>query len=97
VICVVETQKGAVDVEIWQTGTLAKLIASPGEDWKAIAATPPATAAATVPPAAMPPTPGRVRISPAARWLEQRNVAVPIGERFLAELDRVLQQPEVLA
>jgi pyruvate dehydrogenase E2 component (dihydrolipoamide acetyltransferase) len=83
VICVVETQKGAVDVEIWQTGTLAKLIASPGEkipvgrvmallatageDWKAVAATPPATAAATVPPAAMPPTPGRVRISPAAR------------------------------
>jgi pyruvate dehydrogenase E2 component (dihydrolipoamide acetyltransferase) len=63
VICVVETQKGAVDVEIWQAGTLAKLIAScgqkipvgqvmalvatEGEDWKVIAAT-----AATVPPAA---------------------------------------------
>lgn len=63
VICVVETQKGAVDVEIWQAGTLAKLIASPGqkipvgqlmalvatdgEDWKTIAA----TAAATAPPA----------------------------------------------
>ena len=29
VICVVETQKGAVDVEIWQAGTLAKLIAAP--------------------------------------------------------------------
>ena len=55
VICVVETQKGAVDVEIWQAGTLAKLIAAPGqkipvgqvmaliatdgEDWKTIAAT----------------------------------------------------------
>ncbi len=63
VICVVETQKGAVDVEIWQAGTLAKLIASPGqkipvgqvmalvategEDWTTIAA----TAAAAVPPA----------------------------------------------
>jgi pyruvate dehydrogenase E2 component (dihydrolipoamide acetyltransferase) len=64
VICVVETQKGAVEVEIWQAGTLAKLIAShgqkipvgqvmalvatEGEDWKAIAA----AAAATVPSAA---------------------------------------------
>lgn len=54
VICVVETQKGAIDVEIWQAGTLAKLIAEPGqripvgqvlalvategEDWKAVAA-----------------------------------------------------------
>ncbi len=105
VICVVETQKGAVDVEIWQAGTLAKLIASPGqkipvgqlmalvatdgEDWKSIAA----AAATTVPPGAVgaprpetpapahvqgpaaaaaasgavPPTPGRIKISPAAR------------------------------
>ncbi|MGP8097591.1 MAG: dihydrolipoamide acetyltransferase family protein [Steroidobacteraceae bacterium] len=105
VICVVETQKGAVDVEIWQAGTLAKLIASPGqripvgqlmalvatdgEDWKSIAA----AAATTVPPGALgaprpetpgpehvqgpaaaaaargavPLTPGRIKISPAAR------------------------------
>ncbi len=57
VICVVETQKGAVEVEIWEAGVLAKLIASPGqkipvgqvmalvaaagEDWKAIAAAAP--------------------------------------------------------
>src|SRR5579862_8350951 len=103
VICVVETQKGAVDVEIWQAGTLAKLIASPGqkipvgqvmaliatdgEDWKSIAAAaavsiPPAevgaprpgtlgsAAAAGAPgaaPGAVPPTPGRIKISPAAR------------------------------
>lgn len=62
VICVVETQKGAIDVEIWQAGTLAKLIASPGqtipvgrvmalvaterEDWKAIAAEAPPRLAA---------------------------------------------------
>ena len=54
VICVVETQKGAIDVEIWEGGVLAKLTASPGqkipvgqvmalvatggEDWKSIAA-----------------------------------------------------------
>jgi len=114
VICVIDTQKGAVDVEIWQAGTLAKLIASSGqkipvgrvlalvategEGWKEISATATATAtAATVPPAApggtprtetvpgnvlgsaaaaaapgaLPgaaaPTPGRVKISPAAR------------------------------
>jgi pyruvate dehydrogenase E2 component (dihydrolipoamide acetyltransferase) len=56
-ICVVETQKGAIDVEIWEEGVLAKLIATPGqkipvaqvmaivattgEDWQAIAATAP--------------------------------------------------------
>jgi len=108
VICVVETQKGAVDVEIWQAGTLAKLIASPGqripvgqvlalvategEDWKTIAATASTAApsaasggaprpqtpaagdvqgsAAAAPggvPVAVPPTPGRAKISPAAR------------------------------
>ena len=80
VICVVETQKGAVDVEIWQAGTLAKLIASSGEkipvgqvmalvategeDWKAIAAQPGVLPSAA--PAA-PATPPRVKISPAAR------------------------------
>src|SRR5450759_1699670 len=79
VICVVETQKGAVEVEIWESGVLAKLIAAPGqkipvghlmallatggEDWKAIAAAapspppptpplPPPARAATRPPAA---------------------------------------------
>jgi pyruvate dehydrogenase E2 component (dihydrolipoamide acetyltransferase) len=80
VICVVETQKGAVDVEIWQAGTLAKLIASSGEkipvgqvmalvategeDWKAIAAQPGVLPSAA--PAA-PATPPRVKSSPAAR------------------------------
>ncbi|MEI7970580.1 MAG: dihydrolipoamide acetyltransferase family protein [Betaproteobacteria bacterium] len=29
--CVVETQKGAVDVEIWDSGTVAELVAKPGE------------------------------------------------------------------
>jgi pyruvate dehydrogenase E2 component (dihydrolipoamide acetyltransferase) len=89
VVCVVETQKGAVDVEIWQAGTVAKLIAAPaekipvghvmallateGEDWKAIAAAGPKAAAAAPPapiaasPAAAPPVASRARISPAAR------------------------------
>jgi pyruvate dehydrogenase E2 component (dihydrolipoamide acetyltransferase) len=106
VICVVETQKGAIDVEIWQAGTLAKLIAAPGqkipvgqlmalvategEDWKAIAAAaaeppprgaprperptsesvPGRAAPAVAPgeaPVAVPATPSRVKISPAAR------------------------------
>ncbi len=96
VICVVETQKGAVEVEIWEAGVLAKLIASPGqkipvgqvmalvatagEDWKAIAAaapspspSPPPDSAASRPPAAVaesgapPPSSGRLKVSPAAR------------------------------
>lgn len=31
VVCVVETQKGAVDVEIWDTGDLTELVAQPGD------------------------------------------------------------------
>jgi len=81
-ICVVETQKGAVEVEIWEAGVLAKLIASPGqkipvgqvmalvatagEDWKAIAAAVPPPPAVTGSGAPPPPS-GRVKVSPAAR------------------------------
>ena len=55
IACVVETQKGAIDVEVWQAGTVARLLAEPGqrlpvghllavlagegEDWHAVAAT----------------------------------------------------------
>lgn len=31
VVCVVETKKGAIDVEIWDTGTLTELVAKPGD------------------------------------------------------------------
>ncbi len=31
VVCVVETQKGAIEVEIWDAGTIARLIAEPGQ------------------------------------------------------------------
>ncbi|HEU0202973.1 MAG TPA: dihydrolipoamide acetyltransferase family protein [Burkholderiaceae bacterium] len=64
VVCVVDTQKGAIDVEIWETGTIAKLVAEQGqripvgqtmavlagpeEDWKEVAAAAPAPVAAKV-------------------------------------------------
>jgi len=79
VVCVVETEKGAVDVEIWASGTVARLVAEPrqripvggvlallaaeGEDWRAVAATPIAPAEAPRPA----PAPAPVRSSPAAR------------------------------
>jgi len=31
VVCVVDTQKGAIDVETWEAGTVARLVAAPGE------------------------------------------------------------------
>jgi pyruvate dehydrogenase E2 component (dihydrolipoamide acetyltransferase) len=59
IVCVVETQKGAIDVEAWQGGTVARLVAAPGdrvpvggalallaeegEDWQAVAKAAPPT------------------------------------------------------
>lgn len=80
IVGVVETQKGAIDVEAWQAGTIARLVAEPGqripvgqvlallasegEDWKAVAATAPA---ATLPePAAAPKAPAPLEATPAA-------------------------------
>ena len=31
VVCVVETRKGAIDVEIWDAGTMTELVAKPGD------------------------------------------------------------------
>ena len=83
VVCVVETEKGAVDVEIWASGTVARLVAEPGkripvggilallaaegEDWQAVAARPAAPAEAPRPSPAPAPAPALVRSSPAAR------------------------------
>ena len=66
VACVVETQKGAIEVEIWDTGTMARLIAEPGqripvgqtmaivagadEDWRAVASSAAALAASIAAP-----------------------------------------------
>ena len=65
IVAVVETQKGAIDVEAWQDGTVARLIAEPGqriavgrtlallatagEDWQAVAASAPAASAMPTP------------------------------------------------
>jgi pyruvate dehydrogenase E2 component (dihydrolipoamide acetyltransferase) len=70
IVAVVETQKGAIDVEAWDGGTMARLVAEPGqripvgrtlallaaegEDWQAVASSAPPDAPAQ-------------RVSPAAR------------------------------
>lgn len=70
IVCVVETQKGAIDVEVWQDGTVAKLVAEPGqrlpvghtlawlaaegEDWQAVAQQAPTAPAAATEAAAAP-------------------------------------------
>lgn len=85
IVAVVETQKGAIDVETWQDGTVARLIAEPGqripvgqllavfagegEDWRAVAAVAPAAGAE---PAAAAPTPTPASAAP--------GPAVPAGE-----------------
>lgn len=62
VVAVVETQKGAIDVELWHDGTMARLVAQPGqeipvgemlavladegEDWQTLAAEPVASSPA---------------------------------------------------
>ena len=80
VVAVVETQKGAIDVEVWQDGTMARLVAEPGqrlpvghvlavlasleEDWRAVAAQ---AAAAGPVPAPVTASAAEPRLSPAAR------------------------------
>ena len=86
VVCVVETEKGAVDVEIWATGTAARLIAEPGqripvgqtlatlaeenEDWHLVAA-------AELPPAAAVPAraPGAAPTAPSPAAAPARPAA----------------------
>jgi pyruvate dehydrogenase E2 component (dihydrolipoamide acetyltransferase) len=80
VICVVETQKGAIDVEVFHTGTVAELLVGPGArvpvgtllariqiDGEAPAAAAPPPPPTAAPPPPPPPTTGRVRASPVAR------------------------------
>jgi pyruvate dehydrogenase E2 component (dihydrolipoamide acetyltransferase) len=99
VVCVVETQKGAVDVEIWDTGTAAKLIAqpgqripvgqtmavlaAPGEDWKAVAAA--AEAPQPVPGAAAAAPPG-AGAAPTAPVAPERGRISPAARKRAAEL-----------
>lgn len=83
IACVVETQKGAIDVEVWHDGTMARLLAEPGqripvgqslavlategEDWEAVAESARPTARARPAPAEASGEAVAVRASPAAR------------------------------
>ncbi|MGO8854664.1 MAG: dihydrolipoamide acetyltransferase family protein [Steroidobacteraceae bacterium] len=95
VICVVETQKGAIDVEIWEGGVLAKLTASPGqkipvgqvmalvatggEDWKSIAAAAPSPPPSGEP---RPETPGRETIQRPAAVVAASGAVPPSSQRL---------------
>lgn len=100
IVAVVETQKGAIDVELWQAGTLARriaepgqrlpvgallaVLASPGEDWRAVAAAPAEPDLATAP--------KPIPVSPAAR---QRASALGVDLAALAQ--RLPARPITLA
>ncbi|MGM9488269.1 dihydrolipoamide acetyltransferase family protein [Ideonella sp. YS5] len=105
IACVVETQKGAIDVEVWQDGTVARLAAEPGqrlpvgqllavlaepaEDWQTVAAS---SAPAAAPPSPVPPAPEPPRISPAAR-----RRAEQLGVNLQALAGRVGNRPVTIA
>lgn len=109
VVAVVETQKGAIDVELWHDGTMARLIAQPGqqipvgdmlavladegEDWQALAAAPAAAPVAPTAPTA-PSADRHARMSPAAR---QRAQALGVDLAALATQvgDRVITLADV--
>src|SRR5512145_2800690 len=70
VVAVVDTSKAAVDVEIWQDGTVHELLAVPGSRLPVgavLATLLEAGEAAPRPQPAAAPAAGRLRISPAAR------------------------------
>ena len=80
IVAVVETQKGAIDVETFETGVVEQILVPVGEKvpvgtvlaiirsaTEAVTVLPPAPAPQQPPPQAPAITPGRARISPAAR------------------------------
>lgn len=73
VVAVVDTAKAAVEVEIWEAGTVHELVAQPGETYPVgavlarLLAPGEQPGAAPAPAAAAPPAGARGRISPAAR------------------------------
>lgn len=90
IIAVVETQKSAVDVEVWHEGIVERLLVEPGEASIPVGTTlallrtegeaaPPPEAATTPPPAA-PSTPRPAKVTPAARRR---------AEEFHLDLNRV--------
>ena len=110
VVAVVETQKGAVEVEIWQDGTIEKLVVEPhtkvpvgavlatlraaGEPAAPAQGAP---AAAAAPPAAAPEAPSsatRARVAPAARKLAE-ELGVDINTVQPAEPGAVVSRADV--
>jgi pyruvate dehydrogenase E2 component (dihydrolipoamide acetyltransferase) len=79
VACVVETQKGAIEVEIWDSGTISRLVAEPGqripvgrtmaivavegEDWQAAAASSAPAAAPSGAPTTTTPAPAAAPVA----------------------------------
>jgi pyruvate dehydrogenase E2 component (dihydrolipoamide acetyltransferase) len=95
VVAVVETQKGAIDVEIWQSGTIEKLVVEPGAKVPVgavlatlIAEGEPAPAAAVAaleqPAAAAAPQPAGTRPQPAA--IPSRFKISPAARKLAEEL-----------
>lgn len=105
IACVVETQKGAIDVEVWQDGVVARLLAEPGqrlpvgrvlallaegdEDWQAVASAAPTPGAAT--PAPQTVEPAATAAAPAAAQPSPRARISPAARRRAAELGVDLQ------
>lgn len=99
VVCVVETQKGAVEVEIWEAGVVARLIAEPGqvipagaimalvatagEDWQVVAQAEVPAPTPTVPAPATSPPPPA---PPPAGTADARVRASPAARRRADEL-----------
>ncbi len=92
VVAVVETQKGAIDVEIWQDGTVEKLVVEPGQKVPvgAVLATliaegePTAPHAPEQPAAAVAPPPAAARAQPAA--VTARAKISPAARKLAQEL-----------
>jgi pyruvate dehydrogenase E2 component (dihydrolipoamide acetyltransferase) len=96
VVAIVETEKGAVDVEIWEDGTVDALIVEPGTtvpagtvlailhgEASAVAAPPPPSGA--VAPAPVAPSPGAAKPAPLAVPAERYKVS-PAARRKAQEL-----------
>ncbi|MDM7944110.1 MAG: dihydrolipoamide acetyltransferase family protein [Hydrogenophaga sp.] len=99
VVAVVETQKGAIDVELWHDGTIARLVAEPGqeipvggmlavlagegEDWQTLAAEP--VTVPTAPTAEAPPAPPASSAPPAPAPAASRHTRVSPAARQRAQ------------
>jgi pyruvate dehydrogenase E2 component (dihydrolipoamide acetyltransferase) len=101
VVAVVDTSKAAVDVEIWEAGTIQELIGQPGKIYPVGALIARLLAPGEVPGAAAPsvaaPTPAaaaRQRVSPAARsWVSPSRRSREPGRRVRSRCRTSMQRP----